>query len=241
MTAKYRKVTDIVRERIENETYKVGELLPDQNALAKEFKVNRLTVKKALDILASEGLIYKQSGLGTYVRGKIPFVDKEKDVAIDDFKETCQEFVPNRVKSDVLMFDVQLPDEKIQKNLNIKRIDPVYEIKRVRMVDGEPIVLEHTYMPVKLVPKLTKEICEKSIYAYMHDELNFTLGNAFRKFSALGANDEDVKVLNVEKGSPILEVEQVVCLTNGKTIEYSTRRVSGAKRSYTVMNVNNFN
>ena len=241
MTAKYRKVTDIVRERIENETYKVGELLPDQNALAKEFKVNRLTVKKALDILASEGLIYKQSGLGTYVRGKIPFVDKEKDVAIDDFKETCQEFVPNRVKSDVLMFDVQLPNERIQKNLNIKRIDPVYEIKRVRMVDGEPIVLEHTYMPVKLVPELTKEICEKSIYAYMHDELNFTLGNAFRKFSALGADDEDVKVLNVEKGSPILEVEQVVYLTNGKTIEYSTRRVSGAKRSYTVMNVNNSN
>ena len=94
---------------------------------------------------------------------------------------------------------------------------------------------------MKLVPELTKEICEKSIYAYMHDELNFTLGNAFRKFSALGADDEDVKVLNVEKGSPILEVEQVVCLTNGKTIEYSTRRVSGAKRSYTVMNVNNFN
>ena len=241
MTAKYRKVTDTVRKRIENGTYKVGELLPDQNALAKEFKVNRLTVKKALDILASEGLIYKQSGLGTYVRGKIPFVNKEKDVAIDDFKETCQEFVPNRVKSDVLMFDVQLPNERIQKNLNIKRIDPVYEIKRVRMVDGEPIVLEHTYMPVKLVPELTKEICEKSIYAYMHDELNFTLSNAFRKFSALGADDEDVKVLNVEKGSPILEVEQVVYLTNGKTIEYSTRRVSGAKRSYTVMNVNNSN
>ena len=53
MTAKYQKVTDIIRERIENETYKVGELIPDQNALAKEFKVNRLTVKKALDILAS--------------------------------------------------------------------------------------------------------------------------------------------------------------------------------------------
>lgn len=161
-------------------------------------------------------------------------------MAIDDFKETCQEFISNRAKSEVLMFDVQLPNEKIQKNLNIKRIDPVYEIKRVHMVDGEPIVLEHMYMPVKLVPELTKEICEKSIYAYMHDELNFTLGNAFRKFSALGADDEDVKVLNVEKGSPILEVEQVVCLTNGKTIEYSTRRVSGVKRSYTVMSVNKF-
>ena len=59
MTAKYRKVTDTVRERIENETYKVGEWLPDQNALAKEFKVKRQIVKKAHDILASEGLLYR--------------------------------------------------------------------------------------------------------------------------------------------------------------------------------------
>ena len=232
MATKYQEVADTVRKRIENGTYKVGELIPDQTTLAAEFKVNRLTVKKALDGLASEGLIYKQSGLGTYVRGKIPFVNHERDVTVDDFRGAYQEFGPDRIKSDVLTFDVQLPDERIQKNLNIKRI---------RIIDGEPTVLEHTYMPVKLVPELSKEVCEKSIYTYIHDELGLKFGNAFRKFSALGADDEDVKELNVEKGSPILEVEQVVWLTNGKSIEYSTSHVPGNKRSYTVMNINNFN
>ncbi len=241
MATKYQEVADTVRKRIENGTYKVGELIPDQTTLAAEFKVNRLTVKKALDGLASEGLIYKQSGLGTYVRGKIPFVNHERDVTVDDFRGAYQEFGPDRIKSDVLTFDVQLPDERIQKNLNIKRIDPVYEVKRIRIIDGEPTVLEHTYMPVKLVPELSKEVCEKSIYTYIHDELGHKFGNAFRKFSALGADDEDVKELNVEKGSPILEVEQVVWLTNGKSIEYSTSHVPGNKRSYTVMNINNFN
>ena len=91
------------------------------------------------------------------------------------------------------------------------------------------------------LPELSKEVCEKSIYTYIHDELGLKFGNAFRKFSALGADDEDVKELNVEKGSPILEVEQVVWLTNGKSIEYSTSHVPGNKRSYTVMNINNFN
>ena len=74
MSTKYQVVADAIRERIENGTYKIDELIPDQNALAQEFHVNRLTVKKALDGLAAEGLIYKQSGLGTYVRGKIPFI-----------------------------------------------------------------------------------------------------------------------------------------------------------------------
>ena len=87
MATKYQEVADTVRKRIENGTYKVGELIPDQTTLAAEFKVNRLTVKKALDGLASEGLIYKQSGLGTYVRGKIPFVNHERDVTVDDSEE----------------------------------------------------------------------------------------------------------------------------------------------------------
>ena len=52
MATKYQEVADTVRKRIENGTYKVGELIPDQTTLAAEFKVNRLTVKKALDGLA---------------------------------------------------------------------------------------------------------------------------------------------------------------------------------------------
>lgn len=240
MATKYQEVADIVRERIKDGTYKVGELIPDQTSLAAEFKVNRLTVKKALDGLASEGLIYKQSGLGTYVRGRIPFVDDERDVTVDDFRGAYQQFGADRIKSDVLVFDVELPSEEIQRNLGIKRIDPVYEVKRIRAIDGRPTVLEHTYMPVKLVPELSKEICEESVYTYINEKLGLKFGNAFRKFSALAADDDDVKYLGVEKGSPILEIEQVVWLTNGKTIEYSRSRVPGDRRSYTVMNVNNF-
>ena len=72
MSTKYQVVADAIRERIENGTYKIDELIPDQNALAQEFHVNRLTVKKALDGLAAEGLIYKQSGLPPFWRRTYP-------------------------------------------------------------------------------------------------------------------------------------------------------------------------
>lgn len=239
MATKYQIVADAIRKRIENGTYKVNELIPDQNALAQEFHVNRLTVKKALDGLAAEGLIYKQSGLGTYVRGKIPFL-KSNDVSVNDFGGAYHHFGESHIQSKVISFDVELPDERIQKNLDIKHIDPVYNITRLRIVDGTPTVLEHTYMPVRLVPDLEEKHIDTSIYKYIREDLGLKFGGAFRKFTAYSANDEDVKYLEVEKDSPILEIEQVVWLSNGKMIEYSTSRNPGDRRSYTVLNVNNF-
>lgn len=239
MSTKYQVVADAIRERIENGTYKIDELIPDQNALAQEFHVNRLTVKKALDGLAAEGLIYKQSGLGTYVRGKIPFITPH-DVSVNDFGGAFHHFGEGHIQSKVISFDVELPDERIQKNLSIKHIDPVYNITRLRIVDGKPTVLEHTYMPVRLVPDLEREHVDTSIYTYINETLGLKFGGAFRKFSALGASGDDLKYLEVEEGSPILELEQLVWLSNGKMIEYSTIRNPGNLRSYTALNVNNF-
>ena len=108
MSTKYQVVADAIRERIENGTYKIDELIPDQNALAQEFHVNRLTVKKALDGLAAEGLIYKQSGLGTYVRGKIPFITPH-DVSVNDFGGAFHHFGEGHIQSKVISFDVELP------------------------------------------------------------------------------------------------------------------------------------
>ena len=105
MSTKYQVVADAIRERIENGTYKIDELIPDQNALAQEFHVNRLTVKKALDGLAAEGLIYKQSGLGTYVRGKIPFITPH-DVSVNDFGGAFHHFGEGHIQSKVISFDV---------------------------------------------------------------------------------------------------------------------------------------
>ena len=70
--AKYLEIAKIISQRINDGTYTSRLPLPDQETLAKEFGVSRLTVKKALDGLERQGLVYKQSGLGTFVSSNIP-------------------------------------------------------------------------------------------------------------------------------------------------------------------------
>lgn len=74
--AKYLKVARILQKRIEDGVYKTQTPLPDQKTLADELQVSRLTVKKALDGLQRKGLVYKESGLGTFVLGPVPIQDK---------------------------------------------------------------------------------------------------------------------------------------------------------------------
>ena len=64
---KYQEIANILRTRIKNKTYPPDSLLPNQTDLVEEFGVSRMTVKKAIGILAMEGLVYSQRGAGTKI------------------------------------------------------------------------------------------------------------------------------------------------------------------------------
>ena len=65
---KYEMISNTIRQRIRDGVYPEDTLIPDQVTLSKEFKVSRMTVKKAMDILEVEGLILRKRGAGTTVR-----------------------------------------------------------------------------------------------------------------------------------------------------------------------------
>lgn len=237
--AKYQIVAEKIRQRIITGVYQAKQLMPDQNSIAKEFDVSRLTVKKALDMLALEGLIYKQSGLGTIVLGVIP-IKAVSDSPANAFDGMSKQHIGEKVESKIISFEVHFPDDDLQAKLDIAKDEPVYEIERLRILNGEPLILEHTFMPVKLVPGLNEKIMHQSIYGYLHQNLHLKFGGAYRKIRASLPDQLDLKYLNAKETDPILEFEEIVWLNNGENIEYSTSRNRYDKRSYTVLDVNNF-
>ncbi|MGC4432265.1 GntR family transcriptional regulator, partial [Streptococcus suis] len=74
--SKYEEIANIIRERIADGTYPVDSMLPTQSELTKEFGVSRMTIKKAVEILTIEGLIFSKQGNGTKVLNS-SFWDKE--------------------------------------------------------------------------------------------------------------------------------------------------------------------
>lgn len=237
--AKYLEVAEIIHDRIDDGTYQARQPLPDQETLAKEFGVSRLTVKKALDGLERKGLVYKQSGLGTFVSGDIP-IRSELDSPANMFVGLKKQLGAESVQSKILHFSVEFPDKQIQKYLDIKQTEPVYNILRLRIVDSIPLIIEHTYMPVKLVPELDEDVLHSSIYNYIHHKLHLKFGHAYRKIRATKSSEYDQKYLDAKKDDPMLELEQIVWLTNGQPIEYSASRNRYDQRDYTILENNRF-
>ena len=237
--AKYLKVARILQKRIEDGVYKPQTPLPDQKTLAEELHVSRLTVKKALDGLQRKGLVYKESGLGTFVLGPIPIQDKF-DSPANAFSGLANLLGSNEVTSDIIEFNVEFPNEDIQHYLKLKSSDPVYNIRRLRRLEGKPLILEHTFMPVNLVPDLNEDILHNSIYNYLHHNLKLKFGVAYRKIKATKADDWDQQYLQAKKDDPILELEQIVWLNNGQPVEYSTSRNRYNERNYVVLETNSF-
>lgn len=237
--AKYLQIARIIKKRIQDGTYQSKDPLPDQEALAQELGVSRLTVKKALDGLERKGFVYKQSGLGTFVLGTIPIHEK-KDIPTTGFISLQDELERKDITNQVIHFSIEFPNEKIQKNLQIKNNDPIYNILRLRLENDEPLYLEHIYMPISLIPHLDYTILNNSISDYLRDTLNLKFGIAYRKIRATKAKKTDQNFLKAKENDPILELEQVVWLSNGEPIEYSYKRNRFDLLNYSILETDNY-
>jgi len=236
---KYEEIADTLRQRIKQGIYPANSLLPNQVELVEEFDASRMTVKKAITILTMEGLVFARRGAGTKVLDH-SFWNKTTAPA-DQYRGMSFDLADanQTLTSKVITFKVTFPSPEVKERLTLSAQQPVYEIIRLRIVDGVNSVLEHTYMPVNLAPGLTDEILEGSIYSYLKKERHLTFAGAFRNIQADKADKYDQEYLDCAPTDPVLEVEQVVYLDSGQPIEYSRSRNRYDRRGYTYLDVNN--
>ena len=239
--AKYEEIANILRERILDGTYPVDSFLPHQTDLVEEFNVSRMTIKKAVNVLTFEGLVYSKQGMGTKILNS-SFWDKDDSLfRFNNYNGLSSDLKDDQRKlsSQVILFTVVFPDEQVASRLAVDTQTPVYHLIRLRLLDDKPFVLEHTFMPCDLVPGLTQEILLGSIYTYIHEELRIQFAGSYRHITAEKTDHYDQKYLNCEPGDPILQVEQVVYLENGRPIEYSRSRNRYDARGYSLLDVKN--
>jgi GntR family transcriptional regulator len=233
---KYEEISSEMRDRIKQHVYPIDQPIPDEISLAKEFNCSRMTMKRALDILVTEGLLYRKRGHGTFiVQSGInnPRVNVESNEVLGLSKLMRDQ----KVTSKVIRFDVQFPTEEVAAHLAIDSKTPVYYLIRLRLVDDEPYVMEKTYMPTTLIPGINDEVLSGSIYSYINNCLGLTIAGSHRRIRASKSDELDQEHLECKSDDPILEVEHVGYLNNGVPFEYSFSRHRYDKFEVTSINL----
>ena len=215
---KYQKIAQKLREKFTDGTFQPGDLLPDQESLAKEFKTTRLTIRKAIEQLILDEVVYSKRGAGTFLRKDVH--QSKLESSIDKPVGATRTYAGRKVTSKVLALKARLPTKMEQKALIIKANEPVYVISRVRYVDDEVFAYEHTIMPTKLT-NLTKEILEGSIYRHLAQTDHLKISRSHRNISAAKATAEDVKAMGAHLNDPVLVIKQISYTDEGEPFEYS--------------------
>lgn len=220
---KYQIIYKDIKEKINNNEYKIDEKLPTGIELAEKYSCSKLTVKKALDILANEGMLVRRRGSGSYVK-RHSIMNNE--FIVEPTSNLTNKYGNNNVESKVSNFSIEKPSAEISEILNIKE-EYIYVIERVRHINNQPYSIEYTYMPLSVINGLEPKHLEHSIYDYIQNVLKLKIksGHIFIRGSKFTSYEK--KLLNIKNDTFSIELEKKVYLEDGRIFEFSlTKHVS---------------
>ena len=120
-----------------------------------------------------------------------------------------------------LFVEVIAAPEAARAQLRLEVGSFVYHIVRVRYLDGKPLILEKSYMPVTLLPNLRQQHAEQSIFSFVRDELHLRIQSAHRIVRVRGADALEAAELHLASGAPVAVVQETYFLASGVPFNYS--------------------
>src|SRR5699024_7093866 len=128
--------------------------LPDERSLAEQYNVSRSSVKRALNKMSNEGIIFKKRGSGTFIN---PLYLKNE--SIFNYEEGSNLGISDNFRlkgkkpqTKILDFQVIKPTSELQRDLFLSPEDFVYKIIRLRLFEDKPFMIETGYIPIKILP-----------------------------------------------------------------------------------------
>ncbi len=146
------QLRDVLRARILDGEYPQDSQMPSESELGALFKVSRITVRQALGDLQKEGLIFKIHGKGTFVAKPKTFQNVSTLQGLAESMTGRGYEVINRLRS----FKFIAADKLVAERLQVAEGEVVAQIKRVRLINREPVSLEITYLPKAVGERLEK-------------------------------------------------------------------------------------
>ncbi|RTR36349.1 GntR family transcriptional regulator [Robertmurraya yapensis] len=221
---KFLHIYEILKARIANNYYSDTMLLPTEMTLVEEFNVSRNTVRRAIQKLNEDGLVYSVKG-----RGVVILESTKKDnmyVPLSNFQgfNTLHTNKKSESKSIVKSFSEIIIDEDLAERTSFDAGETAYFIERIRIVDGVRVMYDTSYFRANIVENLTEEIAHGSIYSYIRETIGIQIASAKTFLKVETANAKDMDYLDLEGNNCVGVAENLVYTDMGKLFEYTEIR-----------------
>jgi GntR family transcriptional regulator len=204
----YRQIKSLITEGLQAGEWKPGELIPSEIELAARFKVSQGTVRKAIDELATENLLLRRQGKGTFVA-----THAEEKVQFRFLRLMPDDGgAPGGMERRFLDCKRQRAPADIGRALELRSGDAALQVRRMLFFRGRPVVLDDIWLAGASFKGLTAERLSEyrgPMYGLFESEFGVRMIRAEEKIRAVAADAASAALLAVAPGAPLLSVERL--------------------------------
>jgi GntR family transcriptional regulator len=220
VSARYRQIAAELRRAVDRGEYPIGSTLPSEGELVIRYGVARGTVRQAVALLEQDGVVAHRQGARRVVVGAVP-TQSFSEMQSFSMWAVSQGHVPS---ARVLCKEMRRVTVADAKRLGAAPGEEVLELRRVRLLDGAPVMVERTlYAGIVAEHVLAMDLTTGSITEQL-TALGFVYAHADHRIDAVSAGVTEAGLLGVRRGTPLLRQRRVTTSPTGVTLEWSDDR-----------------
>ncbi|MFC1862770.1 GntR family transcriptional regulator [Thermodesulfobacteriota bacterium] len=213
----YSQLEDIIRQQINDGILKEDQLVPSENEIAAEYKISIGTVRKALNNLTREGILFRKQGKGTFV-------------VRPDFREFYYHDFSSKLRNSndislpipkILNYRIKIAQGNAKEKLELSKDEKVIVTNRLLFQNKTPIIQEHIYLSEKYFRNFAQsDFVNDPLYPLYSDKYQVPIVGADSYFEPSISSRTVAKALNIKQGNSVIIIETIAYTSGDKPVEY---------------------
>lgn len=211
----YEQVIELVERIVAEQHLGPGDLLPTQSELAERAGVSLITVRRALDELERDGRVRRHQGVGTFVAH--PKIVSTPTVAGGLGNTLATPAGRSGIGTNLLGITRVRPSTDLAEALRRGLDEELWQVRRQRLLGGQPIILETALIPTALAPDLDQQPAERlgSLYDLLASEYGLEDDYEEQYLEVVPADADARKLLKLTPRSQVVRIRGLSVDRNG--------------------------
>jgi GntR family transcriptional regulator len=213
----YIQIAEGLLDQIGSGELSPGDRLPSERELSERLGVNRMTLRRALGLLETQGLLVRRRGDGTYIAE--PKIERQA-ARLVPFTRSMERrgYTPG---ARVITFEKQAAQAAVARELGLSISAPVYYVRRLRLLHQEPVMLERFWVPAHRFPGFERyDFSTRSVYAVMEEDYGIAVARARQSLEPVVATEYEAELLDVQPGAPLMLERRLAVDEDDQPVEY---------------------
>ena len=213
----YQQIKLLITRSLQDGEWKPGEAIPAETELAARYRVSQGTVRKAIDELATENLVVRRQGKGTFVA-----THAEEQIQYRFLRLAPDDARPRGMERHFIECKRMRAPAPVARMLELNGTEGAIMVRRTLAQDDRPVVLDEIWLPALMFKGLTAERLADYVgpmYGLFETEFGVRMIRAEEKIRAVAADAATAALLDVAAGTPLLSVERLSYTYGDKPVE----------------------